>query len=306
MLERLAPSYGGGGEAGGDDAGGDGGGGDGGGGEGGGEGDGEGDVEGGEGGDVVGGGEGDGGEGSEGGEGGDGVRGGEGGGGEGSEGGRGEGEGGEGCERGKLGDDDAMAAEAMAMAAVARSPPSPREPRWRRRQRKEHFGRPHSMGVADMLYDLRQGDEALGHLAGAPAHPYLRVTHTCAERHTACCQSDKAGFERDERAAYMRTAASGVRDEVRRHVDLPSPCAVILLATAAPRAGLVWRPLRLSRAAGAPPPAEAGGEEVSGAAPRPAVPRAGSLRPAGAAGGATEGRRGFGSDKMGSRPPLSS
>ena len=50
------------------------------------------------------------------------------------------------------------------MAAVARSPPSPREPRWRRRQRKEHFGRPHSMGVADMLYDLA-GEE---HSAAAP------------------------------------------------------------------------------------------------------------------------------------------
>ena len=62
----------------------------------------------------------------------------------------------------------------------------------------------------------------------------LCVPHTCAERDTACCQSERAGFERDERAAGMRTVASGVREEMHRHVDLPSPPAVILLATAAP------------------------------------------------------------------------
>ena len=43
------------------------------------------------------------------------------------------------------------------------------------------------------------------------------------------------GFERDERIAGARTAASRVREEVCRHVTLQSPCAVILLATAAPR-----------------------------------------------------------------------
>ena len=184
----------------------------------------------------------DGGEGSEGsgdgggerGEGGDGVGGGEGDVGEGGEGGRGDGDGGEGCEGGVLGDGDAMAAEVMAKAAVARSPPSPREPRWRRRQRKEHFGRPHGMGVADMPYELRQGDEALGHLAGAPAHPCLRALHGCVERHTPCYQSKRAWFELDERAVGIRTAASGVREEVRRHVVLPSSRAVILITAAAP------------------------------------------------------------------------
>ena len=45
------------------------------------------------------------------------------------------------------------------------------------------------------------------------------------------------GFERDERVEGKRTAASRVREEVCRHVDLPSPSVVILLATAAPRCG---------------------------------------------------------------------
>ena len=61
----------------------------------------------------------------------------------------------------------------------------------------------------------------------------LCVPHTCAERDTACCQSERAGFERDERAAGMRTVASGAREEMHRHDDLPSPPAVILLATSA-------------------------------------------------------------------------
>ena len=68
----------------------------------------------------------------------------------------------------------------------------------------------------------------------APTHPCLRALHAYVERHTPCYQSKRAWFELDERAVGIRTAASGVREEVRRHVVLPSSRAVILITAAAP------------------------------------------------------------------------